>query len=55
MTDKKNDKKVNEVLQEKDLDKVTGGAFIGSKTDAEVLSKPEDRKGTLNQRGRFPW
>ena len=37
MTDKKNDKKVKEVLEEKDLDKVTGGR-------AEMPARPEDRK-----------
>lgn len=40
MADKKNDKKVKETLQEKDLDKVTGGM-----DDYPARPRPEDDKG----------
>ena len=45
MTEKKIDKKVNEVLQEKDLDKVNGGLYIGRKTDAKT---PIEQKSENN-------
>lgn len=38
MADKKNDKKVQEVLKEQDLDKVTGGM-------AEMPARDDNRKG----------
>ena len=40
MADKKNDKKVQEVLKEQELDKVTGG-----QDDYPCKPRPEDKKG----------